>query len=631
MMLPPKATLVLAALTAFVSMVLQGCTATEGWYATNITMLVFGILSLLLACFLCINACLFCIAELVQDVEFGHNESHRRSGDWSVQVNLLAGLCVAVLSISLWVVYGVRTSETDCSKFRELSPAACADHSASLTWIEPPPSGYTVSECCWPTTTTTTTLALVREAPPCQCNSTSTAVHCETGPGKQCSSLDTEEATAACFGAGSLCSPATPCKTRAGLTADCSSFLDEEQCLEQAACSWQSEPVKNYIQRCLPGLGQGATAAGICALYSSATACKMQLICDWQIVPQEQCSNGGSLKGCMGNQPSNNDLCRPYLTQEACATAPLVCRWDGGCDCNDEYFGTQCQYAVARSQSYDNLCLLDKANSQLCKGIVYAASVEDRFRCASSSSQAACADWLRIKQVIAVMYEAEVGDIVVDSLALVFGIIFGLLSMKGHVRSNNRFAMLSLLVSFLTDITLEIVLAVSVGEAADVLGQFKDSFCLSQGDGYASLVKLEDLASTISALAFLNIFIAVVGGACDFISVLFEEVGPLAWTALVATNTAALCEIVIGLSSFLANTNSFVAEIAAIEKAAVGLEALESGHVCFTRHPDLPPPTMVGVEWVNPGGLIVVPCVLMTIAGCATCCCIAVLEDKDSE
>ena len=110
MMLPPKATLVLAALTAFVSMVLQGCTATEGWYATNITMLVFGILSLLLACFLCINACLFCIAELVQDVEFGHNESHRRSGDWSVQVNLLAGLCVAVLSISLWVVYGVRTS-----------------------------------------------------------------------------------------------------------------------------------------------------------------------------------------------------------------------------------------------------------------------------------------------------------------------------------------------------------------------------------------------------------------------------------------------------------------------------------------------------------------------------------------
>ncbi|CAE7647464.1 unnamed protein product [Symbiodinium sp. CCMP2456] len=625
MMLSPKATLALAILAAVVSMTLQGCTAAEGWYATNTTMLVFGVLFALLACCAALGGWL-----LICDYN-GHADFCDVCFFWFCVV-----VCLSVLTVPFWVVYGVRTSETDCSKFRELSPAACADHSPSWTWIEPPPSGYTVSECCWPTTisrtvTLTTTLPFVREAPPCQCNSSSTALHCETGPGKQCDSLDTEEATAACFGAGNLCSPATPCKTRAGLTADCGRFLDEVQCSEQAACYWQSEAAK-FAYSCQPGLGQDATAAGICAAYLSATACKMQLICDWQIVPltQEQCSNGGSWIGCMGNQPSTNDFCRPYLTPEACA-ASLVCQWDGGCACNDEYFGTQCEYAVARFQSYDNLCLLDKANSQLCKGIVYAASAEDRFRCASSSSQAACADWLHIKQVIAVMYEAEVGDIVVDSLALVFGIIFGLLSMKGHVRSNNRFAMLSLLVSFVTDITLEIVLAVSVGEAADVLGQFKDSFCLSQGDGYASLVKLEDLASTISALAFLNIFIAVVGGACDFMSVLFEDVGSLALTALVATNTAALCEIVIGLSSFVANTNSFVAQIVAIEKAAVGLEALESGHVCFTRHPDLAPATMVGVEWVNPGGLIVVPCVLMSIAGCATCCCIAVGGGFDTE
>ena len=122
------------------------------------------------------------------------------------------------------------------------------------------------------------------------------------------------------------------------------------------------------------------------------------------------------------------------------------------------------------------------------------------------------------------------------------------------------------------------------------------------------LVLLDDLANTIQALAWLNIVIAVVGGASEVVQTCQEACKKSVESmAILVTTLAAVAELAISVSTFALNTLEFIEVINAIEEATLGLTPLENSHVCFKRHPNLPLVEAAGVAWVNPLMIMVIP------------------------
>ncbi|CAE7254406.1 pac, partial [Symbiodinium necroappetens] len=235
----------------------------------------------------------------------------------------------------------------------------------------------------------------------------------------------------------------------------------------------------------------------------------------------------------------------------------------------------------------------------------------DQFRCASTGLDVACSDWLRLKETVEVMYEAELGGTVVDFLAFFLGLA---ISFSIHKMSNfygyRRFALLALVVSFLADLTLEAILSSSVSAAASVLDRFKD--CASQEtNGDSSFTKMKGTADWIRVLAFANIIIASIGLCGDIAAAALDWSRDPAIKAglLLVTHGAGGLEAVIGLFSWRLNTEPLIEELQAVEMAALGLEELERGRgkMCFTRHPDLPGPELVSMDWSNPIIYILLP------------------------
>ncbi|CAK9027296.1 unnamed protein product [Durusdinium trenchii] len=274
-------------------------------------------------------------------------------------------------------------------------------------------------------------------------------------------------------------------------------------------------------------------------------------------------------------------------------------------------FGDSCEKHVAVFND-SKLCLEEYVDAPLCEGLIYASA--DSSLCSSS-----CNAWKRIFEATAVMYEAELGDLMVDAVGLAYAIVLGFYFWrKGEeaVAKIRSILILCMLGNFLADFVLEVTVVASVSEARVFMDQVKNGFCFSQGDGYDTIVKLAEAVDWVSRFAVLNVVLAVVGAACD-LGQGFSELKDresLTLTTQVFTGIAALAEFVIGFVSFLANTIELKTGLEAMQKAALGLHDLEQGFACFVRHPDLPriEAPMIGTS--GPFWLIAFPAILVALS-----------------
>ncbi|CAK9045967.1 BIG2 domain-containing protein [Durusdinium trenchii] len=271
--------------------------------------------------------------------------------------------------------------------------------------------------------------------------------------------------------------------------------------------------------------------------------------------------------------------------------------------CASEYFGDSCQERRVQFHSNSGFCLEEHSNAAICKGIVIAAAQEDEWCTAEQD----CEAWSEIKYMVALMFEAEVSDMIVDFMAVCFCLAAVVMKFCGR-GDLGKSLLLVTLISFVADIALEALLVHSILGASEAISTVKEAFCLSQGDGYAMLVLLDDLANTIQALAWLNIVIAVVGGASEVVQTCQEACKKSVESmAFLVTTLAAVAELAISVSTFALNTLEFIEVINAIEEATLGLTPLENSHVCFKRHPNLPLVEAAGVAWGNPLMIMVIP------------------------
>ena len=212
------------------------------------------------------------------------------------------------------------------------------------------------------------------------------------------------------------------------------------------------------------------------------------------------------------------------------------------------------------------------------------------------------------------LWEAEFGDLIVDIVGILVAVgVLVCLWCRGEkfkdITWYNPFQYKYVLAAsgilcFVADVVLEVIVKNRVEQAMESIVEMKSSFCFSLGDGYASFVKLEDMADTISNLAIANIVFAAIGMLAEIVQTCSE--GPVENTAVAFSIGSAVLELVLGFVSFWFQTNPFVHELETIELAAVGLKELEDGHVCFQRHPGLAPTTATGMTWSPDAFLTVV-------------------------
>eukprot|EP00913_Durusdinium_trenchii_P016098 g15131.t1 len=286
----------------------------------------------------------------------------------------------------------------------------------------------------------------------------------------------------------------------------------------------------------------------------------------------------------------------------ACFEEGRLCEASDGCITKPEF--ERVQYVNG------GLCLQSASRPAICKGLVIAASSEDREFC---SPEQDCEVWDRVKYMLGIMYEAELGDIIIDSLAICFCLAALCLKHKGQ---RGKYILLATFVSFMADIALEVLLADSVGGAKDVVAELEEAVCISpQGDFYNSLVILKDLANTIATLAWVNVGIAILGGLSEVLQTFMDACGKkvLERTAVGLVVAASVFELGLGCISFGFNTLEFIAVVKDIEVAALGLQTMEDdyGHMCYVRNPDLTPATAQGVMWIQPGLIMVMPSVVV--------------------
>ncbi|CAK9098795.1 Uncharacterized protein SCF082_LOCUS46286 [Durusdinium trenchii] len=322
--------------------------------------------------------------------------------------------------------------------------------------------------------------------------------------------------------------------------------------------------------------------------------CNGQTICQWTLVEydNEPCKNGGVHVGCLGITEQLDARCAIHETSSSCKLGSDhdICEWKGLCHCTSEFFGDNC---LQERVQYVNggLCLQSASRPAICKGLVIAASSEDREFC---SPEQDCEVWDRVKYMLGIMYEAELGDIIIDSLAICFCLAALCLKHKGQ---RGKYILLATFVSFMADIALEVLLADSVGGAKDVVAELEEAVCISpQGKR-------------------VNVGIAILGGLSEVLQTFMDACGKkvLERTAVGLVVAASVFELGLGCISFGFNTLEFIAVVKDIEVAALGLQTMEDdyGHMCYVRNPDLTPATAQGVMWIQPGLIMVMPSVVV--------------------
>ncbi|CAE7281103.1 unnamed protein product, partial [Symbiodinium sp. KB8] len=423
-------------------------------------------------------------------------------------------------------------------------------------------------------------------------------LQCETGLAQQCGPASDEASRLSCFESGNLCLPSTPCTTKPGFTANCAQFIDEAPCSEQVACVYKAAQLR--VSYGCSAVGGNNAADLLCTGFATKRQCEAQLICQWTFnsaAATSPCGDSGSPAGCVGASDEMRGLCHNQ-DEEPCK-GTTRCRWDDSCVCNADHFGSQCEEPVAVFQSHNGLGY-DYADIPMCKGILYAA----QFRCDAVDSFADCQAWRDVKHIPGLMRSAEIGDLILDGVAVLVGLM---LAACFPVEA----ALLVMIVSFIGDIVLESIVVHFVGQAADIVERLANSYCFSQGDGYKSIIKLQETADSIRVWFGVNIAGACFGGISDIMG----QVCGKNWIALAFL--AAFVELGAGLYNYFSNTVEFVDELEAIERAALNIQPLESGFVCFTRNPLLPTASAAGIEWVQMELLVVLPGAVIL---CCFCC-----------
>lgn len=284
-------------------------------------------------------------------------------------------------------------------------------------------------------------------------------------------------------------------------------------------------------------------------------------------------------------------------------------------------------------QSNEGLCTESDASKHVCHGLVYAAAQTDTDSDGTcGGSVGGCERWLTIKNAVAIMWQAEVGDIVNDAIALVLGALLGFSKFGFGGRRVLWYTTIALFLTFVVDLVLEGIIIHYVGSVSEPLSTLKDSFCFPVGDGYATFVKLQDMSATIQLLASVNIAGAGVGGLCDVAQASVDAGSAsdessaaarrktVSHVTTILTLVAALGELFLGVASFVGNTQPFLDEVKNIEAAVLAHES--EVQACYVRNPQLPAVRPAGFQW-EASYFIFAPIILQCVAlliGLGFCC-----------
>lgn len=236
------------------------------------------------------------------------------------------------------------------------------------------------------------------------------------------------------FEDGTLCAAAKGCRAEPsyqGYNYTCD-YPNATECEKKLHCYWEP-PAVVYAVACQSRISV-ASATDSCAILASKKECNEQPVCKWQLFEQVQqrCSNNGTVVGCLpiglGATQALQDHCARHQSQALCTTTDF-CQWEGLCSCPSTFFGDSCEKERVQFHSFDGLCPVNQANAPVCKGLVIAAVKGDQPLC---SAQQDCTIWQEVKGVVGKMYEAELGDLVADGLAILLIVVcLTLLKIKG--------------------------------------------------------------------------------------------------------------------------------------------------------------------------------------------------------
>ncbi|CAK9018673.1 unnamed protein product [Durusdinium trenchii] len=399
--------------------------------------------------------------------------------------------------------------------------------------------------------------------PYCLCQSDRTqTLQCETGAGQACVTNFTDPSD--CFEEGTLCEASVGCVTRPSIQANCAVYTTQEACEEQRACYYRF-PGLLYRMACrsMGANANNSQALAACSEFNHKVACDKQAICHWTITEYhgELCENGGVHVGCGGLASQLDSRCAIHRTLSSCQVEPDICTWKGLCTCTPEFFGDTCEKERVPFQP-GGVCVESITQPAICKGLVIAASVQDRDFCSPGQD---CTAWDELTARAGLMYEAELGHTLVDAIAILFCFWAVFSKRKAGCRNILR----ATLLSFTADVALEALLAdTALGAKAAAL-ELRDAFCVS---GHSTaMMSLSHLPSVIATLAWVNMGLAIVGCTSQLASIFasLRQKEVLEMVAIVLIVFIALLEGIFGAISF-SHTGDFTAVLLELEAAALG-------------------------------------------------------------
>lgn len=312
----------------------------------------------------------------------------------------------------------------------------------------------------------------------------------------------------------------------------CAQYTDMASCQEIIACQW-AEVTQTSLEFMCASNSPSSSYQERCKRITNDQDCQdQQPVCLWRYaeVAFNPCLNNGLLKSCKANQVETGliSYCEKQVQLDCLAAS--ICSWNATapCVCPDFYHGSRCEKPRFQWNARGGLCLASQANETFCNGLGIATELSlDHPLCSDSPS---CQQWYKIKDLVGKIWTAEVINIYFDGFGvlaaslsllhvlrrLIWGIKEPARVLKTALVSN---AMI-LCITFIVDVSLEIVVLSAATGAAVPLGAFKDSFCFSQGDGYSLIVLLHDLTGSIATLSSVSIGIAVIGFLGDICSLI---------------------------------------------------------------------------------------------------------------
>eukprot|EP00434_Breviolum_minutum_P017073 symbB.v1.2.015064.t1/scaffold1116.1/size136988/7 len=208
-----------------------------------------------------------------------------------------------------------------------------------------------------------------------------------------------------------------------------------------------------------------------------------------------------------GNSCANPDMDGKAECLENSRPLQTCANGQANAGCPSPFFGDFCQKERVQFVSHDGLCVGTAANSAVCKGLAIAATSEDWQFC---NPEQDCTTWNEVKKVVITIYECELGDFFADLLGFFGTLMCVILSCRCCRRcccsldaeELQKYVLVPQATTFIADLSLEWLVVQNVGAAARSIETVKESYCMSQGAGYDSMVLLLDQTDGIRNLAY---------------------------------------------------------------------------------------------------------------------------------